>query len=125
MSRENTQISSGLSSDIVKHLRRDGKTLKEIGKLAGLSESFISRVGKGERSFTVKHLLKLEKALKQPLPLLIIEVTKDDSLSGKMRELYRSLRKSLELSGRLRAKFLKSDKKSRVAHAVSRVGVGD
>ena len=125
MSRENTQISSGLSSDIVKYLQQNSRTLKQIGKLAGLSESFISRVGKGERSFTIKHLLKLEKAVGQPLPLLLIEATKEDSLTGEMRELYRSLRKSLELSGRLRAKFLKSDKKSRVAHAVSRVGVGD
>lgn len=89
-------ISLDFSADIVQFLRQDlGYTLKKIGELIGLSESYISRVRKGERSFTVKHLVRLEKTLKKPLPLLLIEAIPKDSLDTKMQALYRSLHKNL------------------------------
>lgn len=107
---EHAEISPGLSCDIVRYLRQNNRTLAQIGELTGSTKSFISRVAKGERNFTVQHLLRLEKALRQPLPLLLIDAINEDSLSKEMRKLYRSLRKSLELSGRLRAKVIKSSK---------------
>ena len=107
MTNENTPISRILSSEIVKYLRT-GRKLKEISELAGLSESFISHIGKGERAFKLEHLLKLEKALGEPLPLLLLKATDADSLTEEMRELYQPLHEFLEGSSRLRTKHLKS-----------------
>ena len=42
-------------------------TLRQIGALMGLQESFICRVRKGERDFTLQRLQKLETALGKPL----------------------------------------------------------
>lgn len=62
-----------LSAALVAHLRRDGKSLRQIGEMVGLSESFVSRVAKGERSFTIEHLALFEEALGEPLPALIMQ----------------------------------------------------
>ena len=101
------ELSSGLSSDIVRYLRQNDRTLKDIADLTGLSESYVSRVGNGKRNFRIDHLVRLENALAKPLPLLLVEATKPDSLSKNMREFYHSLRKSFELSAKLRADFVK------------------
>ncbi|HRX86372.1 MAG TPA: helix-turn-helix transcriptional regulator [Phycisphaerae bacterium] len=62
-----------LSSALVAYLRREGKTLREIGEMVGLSESFVSRVANGERSFTIEHLALFEAALGEPLPALVMQ----------------------------------------------------
>ncbi|KPJ54949.1 hypothetical protein AMJ47_02670 [Parcubacteria bacterium DG_72] len=51
-----------LSSKIVKYLNSEfGYSLKEIGELAGgLSESYMSRIKNGKRSFRLAHLIALE-----------------------------------------------------------------
>ena len=85
-------VYSTVSRDIVKYLRGQGQTLGQIGKSMDLSESFISRVLKGERSFTLKHLAKLEKVLKKPLPLILLESTDPNSAPAELRTLYEAFR---------------------------------
>ena len=99
---KSSEIDSALSRDIVKYLRNKKKKLKEIGELTGLSESFISRVARGERTFRIEHLVQIERNLGRPLPLLLLEATELESLSGKLPELYKSLRTLLECSANLR-----------------------
>lgn len=107
MTDQNIQISRVISSEIVKYLRKR-RRLNEISTMAGLSESFLSHIGKGERTFKLEHLLRLEKALGEPLPLLLLEATDEDSLTEEMRELYRSLRDLLKGSSHPRMKYLKT-----------------
>lgn len=81
-----------VSKDIVKHLQKQGLTLRQIGQRMGLSESFISRVLNGKRSFTLKHLQRLEKAQKRPLPLILLESADPDGAPPEYRSLYEAFR---------------------------------
>lgn len=95
-SENNVAIRRSLSAKVVKYLRNEeGKTLKQIGKSAGLSESYLSRVSRGERNFRLDHLIKLAKSLRKPLPLLLLDATNKTSLSKDKRKLYDSLRQLL------------------------------
>jgi transcriptional regulator with XRE-family HTH domain len=85
-------VYSTVSRDIVKYLRGQGRTLDQIGKSMGLSESFVSRVLNGERSFTLKHLAKLEKVLKKPLPLILLESADPNSAPAELRTIYEAFR---------------------------------
>ena len=67
-------------------------TLREIGELMGLKESFISRVRKGERSFTLQRLQKLEASLGKPLTVILIEATPIESAPAKLKPLYAAFR---------------------------------
>jgi transcriptional regulator with XRE-family HTH domain len=62
-----------LSAALVAYLRQQGKNLREIGELVGLSESFVSRVANGQRSFTIDHLALFEQSVGEPLPALILQ----------------------------------------------------
>jgi transcriptional regulator with XRE-family HTH domain len=63
-----------LSAGIVKYLRDDrNMTLKQIGKLAGVSESFVSRVARRLTSFRCKHLENIEQGLGEPVGLLQLQ----------------------------------------------------
>lgn len=101
MLSKTTKFATSFSSDIVNCLRNKGKTLKEIGQLIGRGESFISLVANGKRNFTINHLLALEKAIGKPLPLLILEASKD-SLSANMKSQYEDLKKIFESSWKFR-----------------------
>ncbi len=81
-----------LSSDIVKYLQEQGLTLRKVGELLGLSESFISRVRKKERSFTLDHLVKLEQATGRALPVILSEATAPDSVPDELRPIYAAFR---------------------------------
>jgi len=67
-------------------------TLREIGELMGLKESFISRVRKGERSFTLQRLQKLETSLGKPLTMILIEATPVESAPKELKPLYAAFR---------------------------------
>lgn len=107
MSYKDRAIGPSLSADIVSYLRTD-KTLKEIGALAGLSESFMSRVAKGKRSFRFEHLVKLEISLGKPLPALLLKARNLDTLPDGIRSSYHSLQELLESSGEQRLEFCES-----------------
>jgi len=101
------EVSKQRSAEIVEYLRGQGKTLKEIGRLTGLSESYVSRVGQGDRNFRVDHLVRLEETLGAPLPLLLIEATAANSLPKSLSKAYEQLKKALKRSAQLRAEFVK------------------
>ncbi len=84
-----------ISHNIVKYLQGEGLTLRKIGILMGLSESFVSRVSNGQRSFTLDHLSKLEKALEKPLPAILIESTPLKSVHKDLRPIYSAFHKFL------------------------------
>ena len=84
-----------LSSSIVIYLQeKENMTLKEIGGLMKLSESFISYVKKGERSFTIARLQLLEKALKRPLPWLFLDAVDKNSIPADLKAQYKLLRRA-------------------------------
>jgi transcriptional regulator with XRE-family HTH domain len=90
-----------LSSAIVRYLRAQGCTLREIGKMLGLSESFISRVSKSQRSFTLDHLVKLEEVIGKALPVILLEATEPSTVPGKLRPVYEAFH-NLFAGGRAR-----------------------
>jgi transcriptional regulator with XRE-family HTH domain len=76
---------SSTSASLVSYLRGQGKTLRQIGEMVGLSESFISRVAKGDRSFTLDHLSAFERELGEPLPALLLQSMRPRSLSARQQ----------------------------------------
>ena len=89
-----------VSMDIVEFLRKRGMTLRQIGELVGHGESYISRVARGERSFTIEHLMKLEKKLGTPLPVLLLTSIDKKQVDRQLQPLYQHLRKLLGKSGK-------------------------
>ena len=80
---------TAMSCDIVEYLRtEEALSLEEIGDSLGLSKSFISRVSRGERSFTLEHLRKLETALGEALPILLAKTARLESVPQKLRRQY-------------------------------------
>jgi antitoxin component HigA of HigAB toxin-antitoxin module len=104
--RKQKTTKNSLSSEIVDYLRQRGMTLNDIGNSIGCSESFVSRVGKGERSFTIEHLTYLEKNLGAPLPLLLLEASHKGSADNRMQSLYEGLHQLLENSAKMRESLL-------------------
>jgi transcriptional regulator with XRE-family HTH domain len=62
-----------LSTEVVQYLRNNGRTLEQVGKLIGTNKSFVSRVASGQRNLTIDHLLRIERALGEPLLVLLLE----------------------------------------------------
>lgn len=95
------KIKSTISADIVRFLREEkNMTLKQIGDLMKLSESFISRIASGQRGFRIEHLVLLEESLNFPFPLLILISRDKKSIPSKLRRAYESGRIAYE-SGRI------------------------
>lgn len=101
MTDKNDNTSRAFSAKVVSYLRKT-RSLKEIGELTGCTESFISLVGSGKRSFTIDHLLAIETSLAKPLPLLILE-SLEGSVSKKIKSQYDKLRSIYEKSYKLRS----------------------
>lgn len=88
------------SQDIVIHLKNQGRTLKEIGKLMKLSEVYISYVKQGKKRLTLDRLKLLEEALGISLPLLLLKsvgINKKE-MSEDIKKQYTDLQKILILS---------------------------
>src|SRR5437763_448561 len=83
-------VSSALSGDVIDLMMRRGMTLTAIADAIGVTKSFISRVRARSRSLTIDHLVALEKAVGQPLPLLLLAATPIESVSPVLRPLYKS-----------------------------------
>jgi transcriptional regulator with XRE-family HTH domain len=90
-----------LSSGVVRLLVKRGITLTAIAEMAGVTKSFLSRVNAGTRSLTLNHLAKLEKAIGEPLPLLLLKSASLDSIPKELRPLYR---RTLKLMGTLQGR---------------------
>lgn len=83
-------VSSSLSGDIIELLMRRGMTLTAIAQALGAGKSFVSRVKSRSRSLTIDHLVALEAAVGEPLPVLLLEATPIESVPPELRPLYRS-----------------------------------
>jgi transcriptional regulator with XRE-family HTH domain len=99
MAERNT--STRYSRDITKLLVSRGMNLSEIARLLGVTKSYICRVKAGTRSFTLDHLAQLERAVGEPLPLLLIRSIPPKSVTPELRPLYEA---TLELLDRARPK---------------------
>lgn len=117
MIEKERKIGSSLSAKIVAFLRGQGLTLKKIGQLAGVSESFLSRVARQERGFTIDHLQRLEEGLNQPLPYLLLKATPKESIPKELRGSYKEALRLLESTDKWRMEFFG---KSRVTSPKSR-----
>jgi transcriptional regulator with XRE-family HTH domain len=82
-------VLSRLSADLVKHLVAGGRTLDEVAALLGVKKSYVSRVKNRQRSLTVDHLVRLEKKLRRPLPLLLLEAIPEESVPDELKPAYR------------------------------------
>jgi len=97
---EKGAVYPSISYDVVRYLQKQNMTLKEIGKLMGLGESFISRVLHKQRSFTLRDLSRLENAIGKPLPMILLEATEVNSVPKEFRKGYAAFRKVLsDLAG--------------------------
>jgi len=84
-----------MSSDIVEMLLGRGITAARLSEMLEVTKSFISRVKSGERSLTLEHLAKLEDAVGQPMPYLLVQSTPIESVKPELRSLYRATLKLL------------------------------
>lgn len=89
---------TSISSDIVEYLQTErAMTLQEIGDELNLSKSFISKVRRGKRNFTLNDLMELEIAQGEPLPLLLIEAININPLPSKLRTQYKILATTIKV----------------------------
>lgn len=89
-----------VSQNVVKYLQKKHHlSLKQIGELMGLGESFISLVGKGRRALTMQRLLMLEETLGEPLAVILAEATPVDSAPPKLRPFYAAFREFVSSFG--------------------------
>jgi len=96
---------STLSSAIIAYLRSDGRTLREIADLLEVSESYVSRVARGERQLSVPHLEQLERLEGNSLPLILLEAERERTPRKHLRaidDLMNLMRRSHELEKELR-----------------------
>ncbi len=101
---------SSISASLVGHLRGQGKTLREIGEMIGLSESFISRVAKGERSFTLDHLSAFEQQLGEPLPALLLQAMPRGNLTARQQAAFDEALQLLREIGEFRRSLARGGK---------------
>lgn len=87
---------TNVSSGIVNLLVDRGMNLTEIAELIGVTKSFISRVKSGQRSLTLDHLARFERALGEPIPWLLMRAIPPESVSPELRPLYKATMKLLK-----------------------------
>ena len=92
-------VSSRISRDVVNLLCERGMKLTQIAELLGVTKSYISRVKAGTRNFTLEHLSRLEAALGESLPLLLINAIPRDSMSPELRRLHDVTQRLLKTTG--------------------------
>src|SRR5262245_47952345 len=80
---------TNVSSGVVSLLCDRGMTLTEIARRIGVTKSYVSRVKAGTRSFTLEHLIKLERAVGEPLPWLLVKSIPLSSVPAELRPLYK------------------------------------
>ncbi len=112
---------SSISSDLVRYLRDGGMTLKQIGELILTSESFISRVGRGERSFTLEHMARFEKELGESVPVLLLESRWRKLVPPAKRKLFEEAVRLLKESAAIRAELVAFAASSRIVAKVNQL----
>jgi hypothetical protein len=102
---EHGEATSSISTDLVTYLRGEGMNLKQIGTLISAGESFVSRVSRGERSFTLEHMARFEKALGKPIPVLLLESQWRSRVPKTKRALFEKALRLLSESAAIRTKL--------------------
>jgi len=92
-------VSSRISRDVVNLLCDRGMNLTQIAQMLGVSKSYISRVKAGTRNFTLEHLSRLEAAVGESLPLLLIHAIPRDTMSPQLRRLHDITQRLLKTTG--------------------------
>lgn len=82
-----------ISQGLINLLLSRGITPQEIAAATGVTKSFISRIKAGTRSFTLDHLVKLERFVGEPMPLLLMQAVPLDGLSPELKAMYRAATK--------------------------------
>lgn len=96
MSSKEKKVSNSISQCVVEYYLSQRMTMREIGGLMNLSESYISRVSKGTRNFTLEHLSRLEKKSGTPLPQLLVNAISPEYVPPKLRKFYKSFQGLME-----------------------------
>ncbi|MCY2951517.1 MAG: helix-turn-helix transcriptional regulator [Planctomycetota bacterium] len=73
MEAEGGRASARFSAELIRQLVDSGHTQTEIAHMLGVGKSYISRVAAGQRALTIEHLATLERALRKPMALLLLE----------------------------------------------------
>lgn len=91
------RYSPGFCKRILDFLHAEfGDTSKEIGQKAGVKESQVSLVRRGERSLSLDKLLNLEASYGVPLPLLIVMAHGTEDPNFEFAEDYGNLKTLLQ-----------------------------
>ena len=71
---KNKTVSTSFSTLVVKCLQNNGKgfTIKKIAHIIEENQDLVERIQNGQQGFLINHLLKIEKASKEPLPLMLL-----------------------------------------------------
>lgn len=85
-----------------------GDSYRGIAKKIGVHESYISRLRHGKRTFGLKYLTKIQEAYEIPLPIILLNATKDENVPKKLKPLYKAVKKTLERDIELQEVFRKS-----------------
>lgn len=104
-----------ISRDVVRLLKeQEGWTLKEIGKVVGCGESFISMVGSGKRSFTLDHLTMLEKKLGEPVAIFLFKSIDPEKIDKQLKPLYNNFMLQVIRKPEVKARGKRKAARSRV-----------
>src|SRR5258706_7341112 len=82
--------SSLLSSKVLSYLNHQGYRQREVARIVGVTEGFISLVKSQQRSLTLDHLEALAEAHKTPLGEFLIEVTRPKKITPKSAQFFAS-----------------------------------
>ncbi|HEV8293273.1 MAG TPA: helix-turn-helix transcriptional regulator [Tepidisphaeraceae bacterium] len=111
------QPSSLLSSKVLSYLNHQGYRQREVARMLGVTEGFISLVKSQQRSLTLDHLEALAEVQDTPLGEFLIEVTRPKKMKPKSAEVFASteriMRKTDAAIAALRGRTVK--KRPRVA----------
>ena len=86
------------SGDVCRYLQGRGMTRNELAEMLDVSVSFLSRVARHERNFTLDHLHRLADALDMTLPELLAAATPPESIPARLRRSYRLLLNGLAIT---------------------------
>ena len=108
------------SQDVVNYLRKQGKTLAQIGRILNVEESYISRVSSGTRNLTLTHMQRLARSLDMPLPELLLAATPLDNVPARYKSLYKGFLHVMRLSDSTRQAMDRAEKEKRQTAKIAR-----
>lgn len=85
-----------LSQDIIEYLHETfGDSYGEIARKTGISKAHISRVINRKRTLGLELLTKIQEAYEVPLPILLLQATKDENIPKNLKSYYKHFREAL------------------------------